>query len=96
MTINHSMTSGSLWNFYSDEINDDANENDNAGRKINNGKTITIKSFKYKTKIIGRTSDDNNALDTELVAPLKYLSNFGRFLDLCLMLNFMFQLLLCL
>ena len=26
---NYSMTPGSLWNYYGDEINDDANENDN-------------------------------------------------------------------
>ena len=96
MTINYSMTSGIWWNYYSDEINDNANENDNSGKKINNDKTITNKSFKYKAKTIGRTSDDNNTLDTELVVSLKYLSNFWRFLDLCLMLNFMFQLLLCL
>ena len=80
------MTSGSLRNFYRDEINDDENENDNATNKINNNKTITIKSFEYKTKIIGRTSDDNNTLNTEIVIPLKYFSNFWRFLNL-LMIN---------
>ena len=31
----------------------------------NNNKTIKSKSFKYKTKIIGRTPDDNNTLDQE-------------------------------
>ena len=36
---NCSMTSGSLWNYYRDEINDDANE---------------IKSFEYKTKVIAQ------------------------------------------
>ena len=46
MIINYSMTLGILWNYYSDEINDDANENDNGGKKINNDKTITNKSFK--------------------------------------------------
>ena len=33
------MTSGSLQNFFRDEINDDENENDNATNKINNNKT---------------------------------------------------------
>ena len=33
------MTSGSLQNFFRDEINDDENENDNASNKINNNKT---------------------------------------------------------
>ena len=35
------MTSGSLWNYYRDEVNDDANENNAARIKINNNKTIT-------------------------------------------------------
>ena len=44
------MTSGSLWNFYRNEINDDENENDSAYNRINNNKTITSKSFEYQTK----------------------------------------------
>ena len=43
------MTSGSLWNYYRDEINDDANENASDNR-INNNKTIRSKSFEYKIK----------------------------------------------
>ena len=42
-------------------------------------------SFEYKTKIIGRTLANNNRLNTEIVVPLKYLSNFWRLLDLPLM-----------
>ena len=42
----YSMTSGRLWNYYRDEINDDANENANS--RINNSETITSKSFHYK------------------------------------------------
>ena len=42
----------------------------------------TSKSFGYKTKIIGRTLANNNTLDTEVVVPLKYLSNFWRSLNL--------------
>ena len=49
---------------------------------MNNNKTIASKSFEYKTKIIGRTPDNNDTLDTEIVVPLKYLSNFWRFLNL--------------
>ena len=37
---NYSMTSGSLWNYYRDEVNVDENVNDNANNKINNTKTI--------------------------------------------------------
>ena len=81
---NYSMISGSLWNYYRDEVNDDVNENNDDDNKINNNKIITSKYFEFKTKIIGRTSDNNNnnTLDTEVVAPLKYLSKFWRFLDL--------------
>ena len=35
----------------------------------------------YKTKIIGTAPSDDNTLDTEVDAPLKYLSNFWRSLD---------------
>ena len=79
---NYSMTSGSLWNYYRDEINDDANENVN--NRINKIKTRTSKSFECKTKLIGNMPNDNNILDPEVVVLLKYLSNFWRFLDLTL------------
>ena len=79
---NYSMTSGSLWNYYRDEINDDGNENNAANNRINNNKTITSKSFECKTKSKGSTTDNNNILDTKVVVPLKYLSNFLRSLDL--------------
>ena len=49
------MSSGSLWNFYRNEINDDDNEKDNANNKINNNKLITSEYFEYKTKLIGST-----------------------------------------
>ena len=38
---NYSMTSGSSWNYYRDEINDDENENYNANNRRNDVKTIT-------------------------------------------------------
>ena len=79
---NYSITSESLWNYYRDEVNDDEKENDNANNRINNNKVITSKSFKYKTKITGRTPADNNTLDVIVDVPLKYLSNFWRSLDL--------------
>ena len=53
------MTSGSLWSYYRDEVNDHANENNDPGRyRINNKKTATSKSFEYKTKITGSTLDN--------------------------------------
>ena len=77
----YSMTSGSLWTYYRDEVNDDENENDNANNnRINNRKTITSKSFEHKTKIIGRTPDNNNTLEIEVVISWKHLSYFWRFL----------------
>ena len=73
---NHSMTSESLWNYCRDETNDDENENDDNHNTINNNKTTTSKSFEYKTKVLRRTLNNNNTLDTEAIVPLKDLSNF--------------------
>ena len=75
------MTSVSFWNYYRDEVNDSANENNDADDfRINNNKTATSKSFQYKTKSIGNTPN-NNKLDAEIIVPLKYLSNFWRSFD---------------
>ena len=83
---NYSITSRSLWNYYRDEVNDDANENNASRIKINNNEKITGKSFEYNTKLMGSTPDNNNVLDTEVVVSLKYLSNFWRSLDLPLII----------
>ena len=46
----YSITSGSLFNYYSDEVNNDANEIDASDNKIKNKKKIvTSSSFQYKT-----------------------------------------------
>ena len=76
------MTTGRLWNYYRDEINDDENENDDNGNKINNNKTTASRSFKYKTKITGSTPDNASRLNAKVVVPVKYSSNFWRSLDL--------------
>ena len=48
---NYSMTSGSLWNYHRDEVNDDANETNAAGdHRKNNNNATTSRSFEYKTK----------------------------------------------
>ena len=73
---NYSMKSGRLWNYYRAEINGSAIENNDDGNKVNKNKTITSKYFDYKTKIIGRTSDDNNTLYAEVAVLLKCFSNF--------------------
>ena len=75
------MAAETLWNCYRDEINNFAIENNDHGNKINNNKAIASISFAYKTKIMGRTPNDNNKLDTEVVVSLKYLSSFWRFIS---------------
>ena len=78
---NYSMTSGSLWNYYRDEI-DTIHDNASYG-----------KSVKYKTKTVGRTParprnkrDANRPavpkLNVEVTIPFKYVSIFLGFLDL--------------
>ena len=48
---NYSMTSESFWNYYRDQVNDNAYKNNDAGNyRINNNNTTTSKSFEYKTK----------------------------------------------
>ena len=57
------MTSGCLWNYHRDEMNDEANENNSNNNRINNNKTITSKSFEYKKKLIGSQPSDKDTLD---------------------------------
>ena len=64
---NYSKTSGSLWQYY----NDDPNEN-----------LTDSESFKYKLKISGKTPNNGNTKDVEIIVPLKYLSNFWRTLEM--------------
>ena len=69
----YSMTSRSLPNCYRDEINDE-NDNNVANNRINNNKTITSKYFKYKTKLIASTPNNNS-----VTAQKKYISFFQMF-----------------
>ena len=64
----------SLLNYYTDKVNDAANWIV-ANRSLSNNKTTTSESFKHETTRIGRTPANYNTLDTEVVFPLKYLSN---------------------
>ena len=45
-------------------MNDDADEKNDDDYRVNNEKTVISKSFEYKTKIIGSTLVNTNALDT--------------------------------
>ena len=60
---NYWKTSGSLWQYYKDEPNDNLADSE---------------SFKSKVKITGKTPDDGNTKDVEIIVPLKYLSNYWR------------------
>ena len=64
---NYAKTSGSLWQYYRDERNDNL---------------ANSKSFKFKVKITGKTPNDDNEKDVEIMIPLKYLSNFWRALEM--------------
>ena len=66
---NYSKTSGSLWQYYKDDPNDNLTDS---------------KSFKYKVKITGKTPAGGNTKDVEIIVPLKYLSNFWRTLEMSL------------
>ena len=67
---------GSLWNYYRDEPN--SGKEGNINYSIKNSK-----SFDYKTSITGKLEGNNvEEDDIEIAAPLKYLSNFWRTLDI--------------
>ena len=89
------MTLGSLWNHYRDEINDSANENNDVNNfRVNNKKAVESKSFKYKNKVIGGTTNHDYIIEAEVIVPLKYLCNFWRSLNLPL-INCTIELLVC-
>ena len=64
---NYSKTSGSLWKYYKDDPNDNL---------------ANSKSFKSKVKITGKTPNNGNTKDVEIIVPLKYLNNFWRTLEM--------------
>ena len=81
-------TIGSLYNYYRDELSDDADDNN-----FDNFKIVNSNTFKYKNKIIGNTYNVNAGADgydvnkngtqeVELAIPLKYLGNFWRALNI--------------
>ena len=85
---NYRKTIGSLYNYYRDELSDDADDN-----KFDNIKVVNSNTFKYKNKIIGNTYNVNAGADgydvnkngtqeVELAIPLKYLGNFCRALNI--------------
>ena len=65
---NYAKTTGSSWQYFRDESVDDDD-------------TEYSKSFKSRVKITGKTPNDDNEKNVEIMAPLKYLSNFWRTLE---------------
>ena len=85
---NYRKTIGSLYNYYRDELSDDADDNN-----FDNIKVINSNTFRYKNKIIGNTYNvnagaqgydlnKNGTQEVELAIPLKYLGNFRRALNI--------------
>ena len=79
---------GSLYNYYRDELSDDADNNNFDNIKVANSNT-----FKYKNKMTGNTYNVDAGVDgydvnksgkqeIELAIPLKYLDNFWRALNI--------------
>ena len=64
---NYSKTSGRLWQYYRDEPNDNSADSE---------------SFKSTIKITWNTPADGNTKDIEIIASLKYFSNFWRTLEM--------------
>ena len=58
---NYSKTSGSLWQYYKDDPNDNL---------------ANSELFRSKVKITGKNPNNGNTKDVEIIVPLKYLSNF--------------------
>ena len=73
---NYRKTLGSLYNYYRDQLSDDADDN-----QFNNNKIVNSNTFKYKNKIIDNTNNQGPK-DIELAIPLKYLGNFWRALNI--------------
>ena len=85
---NYKKTMGSLYNYYRDELSDDADDNN-----FDNIKAINSNTFKYKNKITGNTYNvnagaqgydvnKNGTQKVELAIPLKYLGNFWTALNI--------------
>ena len=84
---NYLKTTGSLWNYYRDELTNDTNDSNNFNKNVFNSKSSD------KASIIGSTynvDEKNDAYvankagkkDVEIAVPLKHISNFWRTLDM--------------
>ena len=64
---NYAKTSGSLWQYFRDEPDDNIEDSE---------------PFKFKVKITGKTPNNNNEKEVEIMVPLKYLNNFWRTIEM--------------
>ena len=82
--------SGSLWNYYRDELADETNDDNDSNKNV-----INSKSFKYKTSITGSTyhvaatagnydAYKEGIKKVKITVPLKHLSNFWKTLHILL------------
>ena len=85
---NYSKTSGSLWNYYRDELTDETNDDNGPNKNV-----INSKSFKHKTSITGNTynvaatagnydANKEGTIKVETAVPLKHLINFRKTLNI--------------
>ena len=95
---NYRKKTGGSWNYYRYEPNNSPLTDDDPQTFNYNGDPIkNSESFKYKSSITGKTSNENreNGRNTEqgnaktktnleIIVTLKYLRNFGRSLDMAL------------
>ena len=74
---NYWKTTGILWNYYKDEQNSGINGSINYS-------VMSSRSFDYKANFIegGVTQNNLTKEDIKIVVPLKYMSNFGRILNI--------------
>ena len=74
---NYSKTSGSLWQHCKDipAVDDD-------GDIVSFNGSNDTDSFNFKSKVIGKTNDDGDMENVEIMIPVKYLSNFWRTLEI--------------
>ena len=96
-------TTGSLFNYYRDELTDDTNDNNGLNKNVVNSnsfkykRSITENTYNIPRRIAGADGNPTNnpnydqskrgTKETEIAVPLKYLSNFWRNLDIPL-INF--------
>ena len=79
---------GSLWNYYRDELTDETNDDNGLNKNV-----INSKSFTYQISITGSTytvaaaagdydANKEGTKKVEIAVPLKHLSNFWKTLDI--------------